>query len=128
MWLVAITTDAAIRKGGRHRAPFRIRFLCKRSTPIRWLRIRRSRWRDRKDQFSVGLTALTQLTDGKVFLCKGEQTEIPGGGIDGVSVETFVGPHPAGLVGTHIHFLDPVGPQKRFGTSITRTFARSDRF
>ena len=67
---------------------------------------------DRKDQFSLGLTALTQLTDGNVFVCKGEQTEIAGGGIDGVSVETFVGPHPAGLVGTHIHFLDPVGPGK----------------
>ena len=24
----------------------------------------------------------------------------------------FEGPHPAGLVGTHIHFLDPVGPTK----------------
>lgn len=67
---------------------------------------------DRKDQFSLGLMALTQLTDGKVFVCKGEQAEIPGGGMDGVSVETFAGPHPAGLVGTHIHFLDPVGPGK----------------
>ncbi len=66
----------------------------------------------RKDQFSVGLTALTQLTDSRVFLCKGQQTEIPGGGLDGVSVETFSGPHPAGLVGTHIHYLDPVGPGK----------------
>ena len=24
----------------------------------------------------------------------------------------FVGPHPAGLPGTHIHFLDPVGANK----------------
>jgi Na+-transporting NADH:ubiquinone oxidoreductase subunit A len=67
---------------------------------------------NRKDDFSIGLIALTTLTDGKVFLCKGEQAEIPGGGINGVSVETFSGPHPAGLVGTHIHFLDPVGPDK----------------
>ena len=67
---------------------------------------------DRKDQFSLGLVALTQLTDGKVFVCKGEGSEIPGGGVDGVSVETFSGPHPAGLVGTHIHMLDPVGPTK----------------
>ena len=67
---------------------------------------------DRKDQFSLGLQALKQLTDGKVFVCKGGKTEIPGVGIPGVEVETFQGPHPAGLVGTHIHFLDPVGPTK----------------
>lgn len=67
---------------------------------------------DRKDQFNLGLQCLTQLTDGKVFVCKGEQGEIPGADVSGVQVETFGGPHPAGLVGTHIHFLDPVGPTK----------------
>ena len=67
---------------------------------------------DRKDQFSLGLRCLAHLTDGKVFVCKGEGSEIPGVGIDRVHVETFDGPHPAGLVGTHIHFLDPVGPHK----------------
>lgn len=67
---------------------------------------------DRKDQFTLGLRCLAHLTDGKVHVCKGEQSEIPGGGIDRVNVETFSGPHPAGLVGTHIHFLDPVGPNK----------------
>ena len=66
----------------------------------------------RKSQFTLGLQALTQLTDGKVFVCKAEQSEIPGAGINGVQVESFGGPHPAGLVGTHIHFLDPVGPNK----------------
>ncbi|TWT80909.1 Na(+)-translocating NADH-quinone reductase subunit A [Planctomycetes bacterium CA13] len=66
----------------------------------------------RKAQFSLGLVVLTQLTEGKVFVCNGEGAEIPGAGIDGVQVETFSGPHPAGLVGTHIHFLDPVGPHK----------------
>ena len=67
---------------------------------------------ERKDQFSLGLLALTQLTDGKVFLCKAEDSEVPGAGVDGVTSETFSGPHPAGLVGTHIHMLDPVGPNK----------------
>jgi len=67
---------------------------------------------DRKDEFSLGLQCLTQLTDGNVFLCKGAQSEIPGSGLDRVRVEAFSGPHPAGLVGTHIHFLDPVGPAK----------------
>ena len=66
----------------------------------------------RKDQFKIGLQALTQLTDGKVFVCKAPDAEIPGSGISGVEVESFAGPHPAGLPGTHIHFLDPVGPNK----------------
>lgn len=67
---------------------------------------------DRKEQFNLGLQALTQLTEGKVFVCKGDGAEVPGAGVNGVQVETFAGPHPAGLVGTHIHFLDPVGPNK----------------
>ena len=67
---------------------------------------------DRKDQFSLGLRCLAHLTEGDVFVCKGSDSEIPGAEIDGVRVETFAGPHPAGLVGTHIHFLDPVGPNK----------------
>jgi Na+-transporting NADH:ubiquinone oxidoreductase subunit A len=33
-------------------------------------------------------------------------------GVERVSEQVFDGPHPAGLVGTHIHFLDPVGPNK----------------
>jgi Na+-transporting NADH:ubiquinone oxidoreductase subunit A len=67
---------------------------------------------DRKDQFTLGLTALTTLTDGKVFLCKSPSAEVPGGGLPRVHVESFAGPHPAGLAGTHIHMLDPVGPAR----------------
>ncbi len=66
---------------------------------------------DRKEQFTLGLVALSQLAP-KVFLCKAERSEISGAGIDGVQDESFSGPHPAGLVGTHIHLLDPVGPNK----------------
>ncbi len=67
---------------------------------------------DRRDQFSLGLAALATLTDGKVFVCKGEQAAIPSADAKNIQVETFAGPHPAGLAGTHIHFLDPVGPTK----------------
>ena len=67
---------------------------------------------DRKDQFSVGLAALTQLTDGNVYVCKAPDAEIPGSSVSGVEVKTFGGPHPAGLVGTHIHTLDPIGNEK----------------
>ncbi|MEM6688735.1 MAG: Na(+)-translocating NADH-quinone reductase subunit A [Planctomycetota bacterium] len=64
----------------------------------------------RGDQFVLGLTVLAQLTDGKVHVCKSLDAEIPGGGVDGVDIHAFGGPHPAGLPGTHIHFIDPVGP------------------
>ncbi|TWU02191.1 Na(+)-translocating NADH-quinone reductase subunit A [Stieleria varia] len=67
---------------------------------------------DRKDQFTLGLSCLTQLTDGKVHVCKAAGAEIPGSGVAGVTVTEFAGPHPAGLPGTHIHMLDPVGPGK----------------
>jgi Na+-transporting NADH:ubiquinone oxidoreductase subunit A len=37
---------------------------------------------------------------------------MPEVGVPSVSTAAFEGPHPAGLPGTHIHFLDPVGPGK----------------
>ncbi|KAA5546069.1 Na(+)-translocating NADH-quinone reductase subunit A [Roseiconus nitratireducens] len=67
---------------------------------------------DRKDQFLVGLNVIAKLTDGTVHVCKASGAEIPGNGVEGVRVSEFSGPHPAGLVGTHIHELDPVGPTK----------------
>jgi len=67
---------------------------------------------NRAADFAVGLEALSHLTDGKVFVCRGPKGNIPAVSLPRVSSETFEGPHPAGLVGTHIHFLDPVGPNK----------------
>jgi len=49
------------------------------------------------------------LSDGPTYLCKAPGAAISGGG--GQEVE-FAGPHPAGLPGTHIHFVDPVGSGK----------------
>lgn len=68
---------------------------------------------ERTEAFTNGLRVLTRLTRGKVFLCQSPGAQIPGGDVDGVQVETFSGPHPAGLVGTHIHYLSPVGLHKR---------------
>lgn len=67
---------------------------------------------ERNDDFRNGLTVLTKLTQGKVFVCKSPFYGIPATDAGAVSVVEFEGPHPAGLVGTHIHFLDPVGPRK----------------
>lgn len=66
----------------------------------------------REHHFTAGLVALSQLTDGTVYVCKSPTASLPGEGISGVRFETFSGPHPAGLPGTHIHFLEPVGPNK----------------
>jgi Na+-transporting NADH:ubiquinone oxidoreductase subunit A len=65
-----------------------------------------------ESDFANGVMALTKLTDGSVFVCKSSGTNVPSAPPDTVKVVDFDGPHPAGLPGTHIHFLDPVGPQK----------------
>lgn len=67
---------------------------------------------ERGDEFRAGVQVLSHLTDGKVFLVSCPGVTLPGeelAGIDDVEVE---GPHPAGLPGTHIHFLDPVSDSK----------------
>ncbi len=66
----------------------------------------------KEQPFKNGLTVLSKLTDGKVYLCKAPGSKIPEVDIPSLSVEEFDGPHPAGLVGTHIHFLDPVTHNK----------------
>jgi Na+-transporting NADH:ubiquinone oxidoreductase subunit A len=62
--------------------------------------------------FAHGLTVLSRLTDGTVFLCTGPGANLPPGNSDRISVAAFSGPHPSGLVGTHIHHLDPVHADK----------------
>lgn len=65
---------------------------------------------EKTEAFADGLTVLARLTEGKVFVCKAPGTKIPV--TNDVSVEEFAGVHPAGLAGTHIHFLDPVSDTK----------------
>ena len=59
--------------------------------------------------FTLGVQLLSKLSEGPTYLCKAPGASINGGG--GQEVE-FAGPHPAGLPGTHIHFVDPVGANK----------------
>ena len=68
--------------------------------------------RGREDDLRHGLTVLAALTDGPLFLCHAPDETPPGAELDCVTPATFQGPHPAGLVGTHIHFLDPVSTKK----------------
>ncbi len=66
-------------------------------------------WKD-SEAWQDGLRVITRLTDGDVHVCAGDCCNLPL--IQEVKIEVFSGPHPAGLAGTHIHFIDPVGPKK----------------
>ena len=65
-----------------------------------------------KENFVSGLTVLSKLTEGKTYVCTREDSRVPGENVPNVSFAQFAGPHPSGLVGTHIHFLDPVNSKK----------------
>lgn len=66
-----------------------------------------------REAFNAGLTVLTRLTDGKVHVCQSSGGKLGGHPQGQVTFNQFTGPHPAGLVGTHIHFLEPVSLQKQ---------------
>ena len=70
----------------------------------------------RSEDFVNGLTVLTGLTQGPVNLCVAPQSGVAGDEVDGVREVAFSGPHPAGLAGTHIHYLDPVSANKTVWT------------
>lgn len=68
--------------------------------------------KDRKEDISIGLEVIKRLTQGKVFFCQSPGADFGVKSDNKVSVEEFEGPHPSGLPGTHIHFLDPVDRNK----------------
>ena len=59
--------------------------------------------------FEEGVKRISLLTNGNVFICKKENSEIR---VNGFDTYEFAGPHPAGLSGTHMHFLDPPNANK----------------
>jgi Na+-transporting NADH:ubiquinone oxidoreductase subunit A len=65
---------------------------------------------EQSDAFVAGLDVLSALTAGKVFVCK-KGTSLPRSNQSNVEEHVFSGPHPAGLVGTHIHHLYPVNQE-----------------
>jgi len=65
---------------------------------------------EQAEAFKNGLAVLSRLTDGEVFVSKAPGANIPVAGA--VQVNEFAGKHPAGLVGTHIHFLKPASADK----------------
>ncbi len=63
---------------------------------------------DELPAFRDGLTVLSRLTDGPVWVCRAAGSGLPPFADGQIREETFAGPHPAGNPGTHIHFLAPV--------------------
>ncbi|MCV0428559.1 MAG: Na(+)-translocating NADH-quinone reductase subunit A [Roseibium sp.] len=71
---------------------------------------------DSGDAFEKGLEAVASLSDGKTHLCFAAGASIPGHNVKGVEASEFSGPHPAGLAGTHMHFLDAPSSAKTVWT------------
>lgn len=60
--------------------------------------------------FSIGVRIVSRLTDGVVYLCTDSEWSVSFEKSEQIRHTRFSGPHPAGLPGTHIHHIDPVGP------------------
>ncbi len=67
---------------------------------------------EKATEFSAGLEILAKLTEGGVHVCHDAGVFLPTGEDARIVSHEFSGPHPAGLPGTHIHFIDPVGMNK----------------
>ena len=63
----------------------------------------------------AGLHLIKALSDGVVHVCKAPDLKLPEAvaHIPKVQVSEFSGVHPAGLVGTHIHYLHPINAEKQ---------------
>jgi Na+-transporting NADH:ubiquinone oxidoreductase subunit A len=62
--------------------------------------------------FLTGVRLLSKLTAGPTYVCTKADADVPVPDGEQFKQVEFAGPHPAGLVGTHIHFLDPVSIKK----------------
>jgi Na+-transporting NADH:ubiquinone oxidoreductase subunit A len=71
---------------------------------------------EQAEAFTLGQELLAKLTGGRVYLCTDDKSDITAGKATNIHREQFSGPHPAGLAGTHIHFLEPVSANKTVWT------------
>lgn len=68
---------------------------------------------EQTEAFKAGLLVLSRLTEGKVYLCQDKGEAIVKEALPQLEVRRFDGVHPAGLVGTHIHFTLPVSLERQ---------------
>ena len=64
----------------------------------------------RIEEFQKGIDVVSKLTEGKVHLTLNGKSQMSSAlrSIQGVQINTIIGKHPAGNVGTQIHHLDPI--------------------
>ena len=62
----------------------------------------------KEKELQAAITALGKLTPGKVHVTVGSSGNSPLATLKGIELHKVSGPHPAGLVGTHISKLDPI--------------------
>lgn len=62
---------------------------------------------NRQADMEAGLRILGKLTDGRVHFCKAAGSTLIPSGESGVTVQEFMGPHPSGTAGFHIHRIAP---------------------
>ena len=62
---------------------------------------------EQTEAFNTGLNLLARLTEGTLFVTQAPGEPLHAATATNITTETFAGPHPAGLVGTHIHNLCP---------------------
>jgi Na+-transporting NADH:ubiquinone oxidoreductase subunit A len=67
---------------------------------------------EQADAFAFGQDLLAKLTTGKVYVCGAAGVQLPLGNASNIEAAQFAGPHPAGLAGTHIHFLEGASSSK----------------
>ena len=67
------------------------------------------------ESFVAGCDVLSLLSD-KVFLCHAPDATLPKGNASNIQSESFAGPHPAGLSGTHVHNLLPASEKRTVWT------------
>ncbi|HCD28132.1 MAG TPA: NADH:ubiquinone reductase (Na(+)-transporting) subunit A [Gammaproteobacteria bacterium] len=65
----------------------------------------------RQEEFDAGIATLGRLTEGAVHVCFAAEAAQPRLSAN-CELHEFSGPHPAGLPGTHIHYIDPVSITK----------------
>ncbi|HSV43542.1 MAG TPA: NADH:ubiquinone reductase (Na(+)-transporting) subunit A, partial [Candidatus Bathyarchaeia archaeon] len=68
----------------------------------------------KEEDIRAGLGILSKMTDGPVYLCVSPKTHLSVLQESSTAqVIAFAGPHPAGNVGTHIHYLSPLDKGER---------------
>ena len=69
--------------------------------------------KEKETEFNNGLTILKQLTEGELFVSYDGDSGLNIAKNDTANYQAFSGVHPAGNVGTHIHFLKPVNASRQ---------------